>query len=510
MPEKSLLLKELELDQEFQEAIKLLEDKKQLLNHIMNEMGDGLTIQDKQMRIIYQNKYMIDTFGSHIGEYCYKIYEKRDNICEGCPIVEAFKTKKIKRAIRVGVTKKGENFRFENVASILKNKQGEIIAGMELVRPVEDRERAFDELKAATKKLLLAKTVYENSSEGIMIVDNNNHIVSVNPAFEIITGYKQKEVIGKNPKLLSSKHQKKEFYSKMWQTLNKTGTWQGEIWNEHKNGKLYAQMMNIDTIYSKENEVLQYVCIFYDITEQKMLENELKNKEKMMIAQSRQAAMSEMIEMIAHQWRQPLATIGMSVNTILLDLELENVDMKELNLSMEAINNKLQYLSKTIDDFRSYFKTDKKKESISTVEILEKSLRLVKKHFENNNIEIYENIKTRTTFYTYSNDLIQVLINILTNAKEMLIKNKIKNPWVSIEIKEENKSIIFNISDNAGGIKKELLPRIFEPYFTTTQKSAGAGLGLYVSKTIVEKHLKGFLTVKNYKDGACFSIVIPK
>ncbi len=121
--------KNLMSDETFAAAAKLLEGKSEVLDNILTSMGDGLSIQDRNMRIVYQNRFMIDHFGSHIGEFCYNIYERRESICEGCPIVEAYRTEKVTKALRVGVTKDGEKFRFENIASVLRNDQGEMPRG---------------------------------------------------------------------------------------------------------------------------------------------------------------------------------------------------------------------------------------------------------------------------------------------------------------------------------------------------------------------------------------------
>lgn len=157
-----VLPKEAEASKNFQEATELMKEKKVLLDTLMAAMGDGLSIQDLDMRIVYQNKFMVDHFGDHVGDYCYKIYEKRDKICEGCPIIEAYKDGKTHKALRVGQTKEGP-FRFENIASVLKNKQGKIVAGMELCRIVEERERTLEELKEKTAELEKLKTGLEQA-----------------------------------------------------------------------------------------------------------------------------------------------------------------------------------------------------------------------------------------------------------------------------------------------------------------------------------------------------------
>ena len=137
----------------FDAARKLLNDPAHILDNIMMSMGDGLSIHDRNMRIVYQNRFMIDHFGSHIGDYCYNIYEKRSAICEGCPMAESFQTGQVVKALRVGITNEGIPFRFENIASVLRNSHGEIVAGMELCRIVEEREKAFDDLREAMQRM---------------------------------------------------------------------------------------------------------------------------------------------------------------------------------------------------------------------------------------------------------------------------------------------------------------------------------------------------------------------
>jgi two-component system, NtrC family, sensor kinase len=137
----------------FNAAKKLLDDPAKIMDSIMESMGDGLTIQDRNLRIVFQNKFMIDHFGSHIGEFCYNVYEKRNSACEGCPLIESFRTGKVTKALRVGIMKDGIPFRFENIVSVLRNEQDEIVAGIELCRIVEEREKAIDQLRDAIEQL---------------------------------------------------------------------------------------------------------------------------------------------------------------------------------------------------------------------------------------------------------------------------------------------------------------------------------------------------------------------
>ncbi len=170
----------------FSDATKLLKAKADVLESILASMGDGLSIQDLDLRIIYQNNFIIENFGSNIGENCYRIYEHRDEPCEGCPILEAFETGKTSKALRRGVKKNGDKFRFENVATVLHDDDGKIIAGVEVVRLVEEREQALEKLAESLETLekLRSKLSQSNSMKDLLL-DIITHDVR-NPAGAII------------------------------------------------------------------------------------------------------------------------------------------------------------------------------------------------------------------------------------------------------------------------------------------------------------------------------------
>ncbi len=169
--DSKLTLNDIPAIKTFSDTTKLLKAKSDVLESILASMGDGLSIQDRDMRIIYQNKFMIDNFGSHTGEHCYKAYENREEVCDECPIINAFKTGETCKALRIGITKEGNKFRFENIATILRNDEGEIIAGVEVVRLVEERERALEELGKSLNKLkdLSSKLSHSNSMKDLLL-----------------------------------------------------------------------------------------------------------------------------------------------------------------------------------------------------------------------------------------------------------------------------------------------------------------------------------------------------
>ncbi len=237
---------------------------------------------------------------------------------------------------------------------------------------------------------------------------------------------------------------------------------------------------------------------------------ELRKKDTLIFQQSKLAAIGEMIGNIAHQWRQPLNSIG--VTMMKLEFNNNNDDLTK-EVVTEVINNTnaiITHMSKTIDDFRNFFLPNKEKTEFQIKDCIGSILALMIPQLTNHNIDIKIIGDQDISLFGYKNELKQVLINIISNAKDAIINNKIKSKGlIQISIYSEQNNILITIQDNAGGVPEELLHKIFEPYFTTKFKSQGTGLGLYMSKVIIEKNMHGHLSVENDKDGAIFYINLP-
>ena len=244
-------------------------------------------------------------------------------------------------------------------------------------------------------------------------------------------------------------------------------------------------------------------------------QNEEKNG--ILLQQSKMAAMGEMLENIAHQWRQPLSTIGICTSGMELKKNLNMLEDKDFYDSINHIKTSISYLSNTIEDFRSFLDKDKVPSEININHLIQKVLDILNPSLNSSNIEVIKNIDD-FEFVTIENDLIQILMNIITNAKDALKDLKNEEPrYIFINISKNQKNIVIEIFDNAMGIKDEIISRIFEPYFTTKHKSQGTGIGLYMSKILVDNNLKGTIFVENYKflynnidyKGAKFNILLP-
>lgn len=191
-----------------------------------------------------------------------------------------------------------------------------------------------------------------------------------------------------------------------------------------------------------------------------------------------------------------------------IDFDME-IDKKELKESILKLNEITKYMSTTIDDFRDFFATNKEKEQFKLSSQINASLNIISSSLKNNNIMLDIIVKKNPTLYGYKSEYTQVLINIINNAKDILIQRKIKNPKITITITETKSDIITIIEDNAGGVKVNPIEDIFKPFFTYDKKG-GTGIGLFMSKLIIENNMNGRLWVENTKSGALFKIITHK
>ena len=265
-----------------------------------------------------------------------------------------------------------------------------------------------------------------------------------------------------------------------------------------------------------EKDKLSVIGTAQDVTDNKNLEIEKQQKDELLYQQSKMAAMGEMIGNIAHQWRQPLSTISTASTGTKLQKEMNCLSDEDLYSALTSINNSAQYLSKTIDDFRDFFNpSNNKVTEFDISDAISKTLNLVKAQFVAKDIEIIQNIE-EYKINSIENELIQVLVNLLNNARDALDVTENQRRLIFINTYSKDNILYLEIQDNAKGIPEDIIDRIFEPYFTTKHQSQGTGIGLYMSKEIIEKHLNGKLLVSNkeyvsdgiFYVGACFTIGI--
>ncbi|WP_170151115.1 sensor histidine kinase [Caminibacter pacificus] len=277
--------------------------------------------------------------------------------------------------------------------------------------------------------------------------------------------------------------------------------------------------------------VILSIFLFYDISRQKKMQKLLdrlkelnktlesrvkeeveksREKDRQLIMQSRLALMGELLSMIAHQWRQPLNVIGGVVADMEMDMMLNENNPQKTKRNLETIKKMIKHLSSTIDDFRKFYRKDNEKREVDFDEILQEVLNIASSSLKNKNIKIKNHLKCKQKIKTYPNELKQVLLNLIKNAEDILIERKVDNPKIVIEIFENDDKCIIEVKDNGGGVDEKYKDKIFEPYFTTKNEKNGTGLGLYMSKNIVEQRLGGEILQYNDEEGAVFRIVLSK
>jgi signal transduction histidine kinase len=228
--------------------------------------------------------------------------------------------------------------------------------------------------------------------------------------------------------------------------------------------------------------------------------DEKKEQQELLVHQSKLASMGEMIGNIAHQWKQPLTYLSYNFMNLREVSKRNLLDDNYLKKKLDKADMQLEFMSQTIDNFRDFYLPNKKKELFSVEKASLETLEIMDYPFKQHDIEVIMDVKNDMQMESYKNEYKQVLLNLLTNAKDVFIQRKINAPKIIISIDKNCISVL----DNAGGIPEEVLPRIYEPYFTT--KTGNSGIGLYMSKMIIEKDMEGELRVENYLEGALFKI----
>lgn len=272
--------------------------------------------------------------------------------------------------------------------------------------------------------------------------------------------------------------------------------------------------------YDANKELVASYGIIQDITERVLLKQELKKRDADLMHKSRLAQMGEMLSMISHQWRQPLATISAKQIAIVTAIELESYDLDQrrqreefllfLRKNLDQIGEHLQNLSQIISHFSNFYQPHKDPKIATINEVIRKAFGMVKERFLSKDISVRIGLNSYLDLEIYENELMQVILNILFNAKEQLLEKKVQNPFIEIVSYDQDGFVYVEISDNGGGIDNAIMQKIFEPYVSTKLEKNGSGLGLYMSKSIIEKHHHGEIYASNTKEGAKFTIKLKR
>jgi len=273
-------------------------------------------------------------------------------------------------------------------------------------------------------------------------------------------------------------------------------------------------------LFDSNKKVYEIIVIGFDVSLlykkeeilQERVEREIKrnlNQNRMLIQQSKMASMGEMIGHIGHQWRQPLNSLGLIFQKLNRAHKKKVLNNELMEQSTQKAISIIDQMSKTINDFRDFFKSDKQWQNTKLSVVTEQACNIIEPALQENRIKLTVNEKSDITVPCFKNELSQVIMNILANSMDAIVLKKMKDGEIIITFGHNEKSAYIIIDDNAGGIPEDIIEKIFKPYFTTKEEDNGTGIGLYMSKEIIEGHMNGKLEVVNTISGASFKIFLP-
>lgn len=350
--------------------------------------------------------------------------------------------------------------------------------------------------------------LYDMAPVGYLTISEKEQILDANFTATTLLGMERGELIGRKISDFIAKEDQDIYYiyRKKLFNISEPASCDLQMVNSN-NKKLWIQMSATCNNNFNDKPIIRLTL--NNISEHKRMENELKSKDEMIIVQSRQAAVGEMMSMIAHQWRQPLNIIGLAITNVETKQMLDMLDDTALEDNIKIMTKNISYMSETIDTFRNFFKPDTVKELKTMNDVLRSISSIVGSSLENNNIKLNIINNSQTALLIHKSSLVQVLLNLINNAKDAFLDVHVNKAAIDVTIEETLETVIIKICDNAGGIPEDIIYDITKPYFTTKDLN-GTGLGLYICQTIIEKHFAGTFDWYNITNGACFVITLNK
>ena len=346
------------------------------------------------------------------------------------------------------------------------------------------------------------------------MLDKEGIVQKVNTRLCTLFGYAKEELVGKHFTLLLFDEQKEKIGDIFEENFQKHDTLIEEMWvMRKKNGTPISTMASISMFHDTKNTSYQLTTL-RDLTEELALRAENKVQEEMILQQGKLASMGEVLNQVAHQWKQPLNSLSLMLGNLKDAHDFEELTADAVDKFIENAKKQIMFMSQTIDDFRNFFKPEAPKELFCVFDAIEEVLEIVRPGLLKNNIFLHQTGQHSHTkegcshILSYKNALKQVMLNLISNSKDAINEHALKEGHISIDIFKSATNVVISISDNGGGIPPNILPQIFNPYFSTKGPKIGTGIGLYMSKNLVEKYLGGSIEASNTDDGALFTLTL--
>ena len=488
-----------------------LSDSAARINTIMDNVIDGIVTVDENGRIESINptaegmfKYDADEllgrdFSMLLYEGCQHIY--RDHLSSGAELViPSFDTNECEMR---GRRPDGSTFPIELALTRVVVHGRELV--IHLVRDITERKRADERQR-------LAASVFENTSEGILITDVEGMIQFVNPAFTAITQYEAKEVIGENPRVLSSGRQSREFYVSMWDSLLKMGHWQGEIWNRRKNGEVFPQWLTISAIKDNWDNTTNYVGVIWDISDRKRAEEEAKHHQEELVHVMRLSTMGEMASGMAHELNQPLTAVASYCETAQKMVEEQPAMPHRLGDILGRALDQTHRAGDIIRRLRDFVsKGTTQKESVDIDQLIRDVIDLLEWELRNSHVKVdFSHCGHDCRVLVDKVQIEQVLLNLVRNSLEAIQNAGTEEGRVVLKthrMQGNGNLVEVTVSDNGPGVDEQMIDTLFNPF--QTNKGTGMGMGLSISRSIIEAHGGKLWVAKAPSNGAVFGFSLP-
>lgn len=480
------------------------------LREIVNNSWDGIGIIDKQSKFIYVNTAFSPILGYPKEELLQFTFESL--------ILDEYKNdfrellaknieNRYSSEVHVVCKRKDQQKVYLQITiSLMLNKQFFVVSAKDITKQISDDE-------------ILDKYVLSSHTS----IDDT--ITKVSSAFCMLSGYTKEDLIAKKQNEVIFQNSKENFLEELIESVKKEKEWTGKLKCVKKDNSFFWVDVKVKPIFNKYGDITGLTYLMFDITTELTLasqkqnltnqvslaQDEIKQKDRILMQQSKLAVMAETLQMVSHEWRQPLNIISIQAQKLELQysMDLEPKAEEVVNV-LENIKNTASQLSQTIEEFQNYVNLKSKKKEVNATVIVNKAIEIFKNDKETQNIDFLKDIMEETPlFETYENELTTILLNLLINAKEAILRNNVKNGVIKLKEYFKDDTIYFEISDNGKGIKEDIIHRIFEPYFSTKESQHGVGLGLYTCKMIIETHLNGSIEAVNHNTGARFIIKLP-
>lgn len=355
---------------------------------------------------------------------------------------------------------------------------------------------------------------YKEAIESTNIVsktDCEGIITFVNEEFCKISGYTKEELIGQNHNIVRHPEVDAKNFKELWDTIKSKKIFKDTVKNISKDGLTFYVNTTVIPILDEEKNIKEFIAIRYDVTKEMHYKQQVareieknKIKQKAMLTQARHASLGQMLANIAHQWRQPLTELNLTIYN--MKRSVGNLDAMDeyFTQSKEIVKS----MSNTIEDFTNFFTPDREVKVFNINDSINEAVKLLDERLSKSMIELSLDLD-EVKVLGVVNEITQVIVNLINNSADSFEQTGVLLRQIDISCKNDDENITINVTDNAGGINKKIIDRVFEPYFTTKHQRSGTGLGLFMSKMICEQGMGGSINVKSTKNMTTFSIVLP-